>query len=80
MWMCSFIQSGDCFFIKCSDDKWRDSLGEILQSQEGVIWKEYGVRVKGYSLDSQIKYIRLLGASRETKGEEIKKKCSVILA
>ena len=38
-----------------------------------MIWGDYGVRVKGYSLDAQVKFIRLLGVSPETGEEEIKK-------
>ena len=53
--------------IKCSDDSWRDSLGRRLQSTEGVMWKDYGVKVKGYSLDAEVKFIRVLGVSPETK-------------
>ena len=44
-----------------------------LQSPEGVIWGDYGVRVQGYSLDAQVKFIRLLGVSPETGEEKIKK-------
>ena len=43
-----------------------------MKSAEGVTWTEYGVRVKGYSLDAQVKFIRLLGVSPETQEEEIK--------
>ena len=32
-------------FIKLSDDKYRDMLVDKLQSAEGVIWKDYGVKV-----------------------------------
>ena len=38
-----------------------------------MTWCEYGVRVKGYSLDAEVKFIRLLGVSPETGEEEIKK-------
>ena len=54
-------------FVKCSDDRWRDIFVARLQSQNGIVWQAFGVRVKGYSLDSQVKFIRLLGASPETK-------------
>ena len=59
-------------FIKCSDEQGRDILVTKVQSVEGVIWSEYGVRVKGYSLDAQVKFIRLMGASPETTEGEIK--------
>ena len=39
-----------------------------------MIWTEYGVRVKGYSLYAEVKFIRLLGVSPETGEEEIKKR------
>ena len=35
-----------------------------------MIWTD--VRVKGYSLDAQVKFIRLLGVSPETGEDEIK--------
>lgn len=59
-------------FIKCSDEQWRDAMVARVQSDEGVTWSEYGVRVKGYSLDAQVKFIRLLGVSPETEEEEIR--------
>ena len=60
-------------FIKFSEEKWRDILVAKVQSAEGVVWSEYGVKVKGYSLDAQVKFIRLLGVSPETVEEDIKK-------
>ena len=60
-------------FVKFCDDQWRDQVVERLQSNEGVVWKEYGVKVKGYSLDAEVKFFRLLGVSPETGEEEIKK-------
>ena len=36
------------------------------------MWKDYGVTVKGYSLDAEVKFIRLLGVSPETGEDEIK--------
>ena len=53
-------------FIKCSSEQGRDDLVAKVQSSEGVTWSEYGVKVKGYSLDAQVKFIRLMGASPET--------------
>ena len=55
-----------------SGESWRDAV-KRLQSAEGVTWGEYGVRVKGYSLDAEVKFIRLLGVCAETGEEEIKK-------
>ena len=60
-------------FMKFKEDQWRDRAVAKLQSAEGVIWKEYGVKVKGYSLDAEVKYFRLLGVSPETDAEEIKR-------
>ena len=60
-------------FIKFSGESWRDAVVERLQSAEGVVWGEYGVRIKGYSLDAEVKFIRLLGVSPETGEDEIKK-------
>ena len=59
-------------FLKFTDDSWRDKAVERLQSSEGVIWKEYGVKVRGYSLDAEVKHFRLLGVSPETSAEDIK--------
>ena len=59
-------------FIKFSEERWRDVVVERLQSEEGVTWSDYGVRVKGYSLDAEVKFIRLLGVSPETGEEAIK--------
>ena len=60
-------------FVKFSSDNWRDKVVEKLQSNEGVIWKEYGVKIKGYSLDAEVKHFRLLGVSPETTADDIKK-------
>ena len=60
-------------FIKFSEDKWRDAVVERLQSDNGIIWKQYGVKIKGYSLDAEVKFFRLLGVSPETTEEEIKR-------
>ena len=32
-------------FLKFSDDTWRDQIVEKIQSSEGVMWKEYGVKI-----------------------------------
>ena len=60
-------------FLKFSEDQWRDKVVEKLQSADGVIWREYGVKVRGYSLDAEVKFFRLLGVSPETDAEEIKR-------
>ena len=62
-------------FVKFSDEQIRDEVVLRLQSPQGVIWSgsDYGVKVKGYSVDSQIKFIRLLGVSPETSEHEIRK-------
>ena len=59
-------------FMKFKSDFWRDSIVAKLQSTEGIVWKEYGVKVRGYSIDAEVKYFRLLGASPETSAEDIK--------
>ena len=59
-------------FIKFSSEESRDSVNEKVQSQRGVTWTHYGVRVKGYNLDAQVKRISLLGAGPETTAEDIK--------
>ena len=60
-------------FIKCCSDQIRDELVARIQSPRGVVWTEYNVRVKGYSLDPGVKFIRLLGAGPQTDIEEIKR-------
>ena len=60
-------------FVRFSDEQFRDDVVSRIQSSEGVIWTDYRVRVKGYSLDAQVKFIRLLGVSPEIGVEEIKK-------
>ena len=58
-------------FIRFTEDKFRDLIVGRIRSSTGVTWTEYRVKVKGYSLDSQVKFIRLLGVSPETEGDEI---------
>ena len=53
-------------FIRFSEEEFRDDIVANLQSAEGVIWSDYRVKVKGYSLDAQVKLIRLLGVSPDT--------------
>ena len=59
-------------FIKCSEERYRDEIVMKIQSEQGVVWSDYRVRVKGYSLDAQVKFIRLLGVSPETTEDEIR--------
>ena len=59
-------------FIRFSEESLRDATVARLQSAEGVTWSDYRVKVKGYSLDAQVKFIRLLGVSPETEVDEIK--------
>ena len=60
-------------FLRFSEEKFCDEIVARIQSPEGVIWTDYKVRVKGYSLDAQVKLIRLLGVSPETEEDEIKR-------
>ena len=59
-------------FVRFTDEKLRDEAVARLQSPAGVIWGDYKVKVKGYSLDAQVKFVRLLGVSPETGEKEIK--------
>ena len=38
----------------------------MLQSQVGLKWSSYGVRVKGNSLDAQFTFIRVLGSNERS--------------
>ena len=58
-------------FIRFTDDKYRDEVVARIRSAAGVTWSAYRVKVKGYSLDAQVKFIRLLGVSPETEAPEI---------
>ena len=60
-------------FIRFSEDVFRDEVVAKIQSPAGLVWSDYRVRVKGYSLDAQVKFIRLLGVSPETGEDEIKR-------
>ena len=59
-------------FVKFKTEHARDHVNERVQSPEGISWTSYGVRVRGYSLEAQVKRMVLLGASPETTSEEIK--------
>ena len=59
-------------FIKFRNEGAKNIVVDRLQSPTGVFWTEYGVHVKGHSLDANVKLIRILGVSPETTSEEIK--------
>ena len=59
-------------FVKFTEEKSGDEVMVKVQSQVGLKWSLYGVRVKGYSLDAQVKFIRVLGVSPETTEAEIR--------
>ena len=60
-------------FVRYKKDQFRDEVVEKINSKEGIKWVHYGVRVKGYSLEAQIKLIKVMGFSPETTAEEIKR-------
>ena len=57
-------------FIKFKTEEVRDQMVERLQT--GVFWTDYGVSVRGHSLDADVKLIRVLGVSPETTADDIK--------
>ena len=57
-------------FIKFKTEEARDAVHERLQA--GVHWTEYGVTIKGHSLDANVRFIRVLGVSPETTADDIK--------
>ena len=59
-------------FIKFISEEIRNQMVERLQNGSGVLWTEYGVNVRGHSLDADVKLIRVLGVSPETTAEDIK--------
>ena len=59
-------------FVKFKSEDSRDQAVARIQAQNGLLWTDYGVRVKGHSLDATVKIITVLGASPETTEEEIK--------
>ena len=59
-------------FIKFKTEVVRDEVVARLQGMNGVMWTEYGVPVRGHSLDGTVKVITVMGASPETTEEEIK--------
>ena len=60
-------------FIRFSEDRFRDDILAKVQAPAGLMWSHYRVRVKGYSLDAEVKFVRLLGVSPETGEEEIQR-------
>ena len=52
-------------FVRFDSDTVRDEIASKIRG-EGLYWSEYNVRVKGYSLDAEVKFIRVLGVSPET--------------
>ena len=59
-------------FIKFKSEDSRDQVVARFKAQNGLLWTDYGVRVKGHSLDATVKIITVLGASPETTEEEMK--------
>ena len=59
-------------FIKFTTEQIRDEVVNRLQGMNGVMWTEYGVPVRGHSLDANMKVITVLGASPKTTEEDIK--------
>ena len=59
-------------FVKFKSEDSRDQVVASLQAPNGLLWTDYGVRVKGHSLDATVKIITVLGASPETTEEEMK--------
>ena len=58
-------------FLKFKSEQIRDEVALKLQNRNGVMWTEYQVSVRGYSLDAMVKVITVLGASPETDEQEI---------
>ena len=59
-------------FIKFTTESIRDEVVTRLQATNGLLWTEYGVKVKGHSLDGTVRVITVYGASPETTEDEIK--------
>ena len=57
-------------FIKFKSEEIRDQMVDRLKT--GVLWTEYGVSVRGHSLDADVRLIRVLGVSPETSADDIK--------
>ena len=50
-------------FIKFKSENSRDQVVVKLQAPNGLRWTDYGVNVRGHSLDATVKIITVLGAS-----------------
>ena len=59
-------------FIKFTSENIRDEVVTRLQAANGLMWSEYGVKVKGHSLDGTVRIITVYGASPETTEQEMK--------
>ena len=59
-------------FVKFKSETSRDQMVARIQAQNGLLWTEYGVKVRGHSLDASVKIITVLGACPETTEEEMK--------
>ena len=59
-------------FIKFKNEGAKNQVVNRLKSGQGILWSEYGVHVRGYNLDANVKQIRILGISPETSAEDIK--------
>ena len=57
-------------FIKFKSEEIRDQMVDRLKT--GVLWTEYGVSVRGHSLDADVRLIRVLGVSPETSADDIR--------
>ena len=58
--------------IKFRTREKRDQVVDRLQTANGVLWTEYGVSVRGHSLDANVRVIRVLCVSPETTAVGIK--------
>ena len=59
-------------FIKFKTENSRDEVVTRLQATNGLMWTEYGVKVRGHSLDGTVRIITVYGASPETTEQEVK--------
>ena len=57
-------------FIKFKSEVIRDQVVARLQTMNGIMWTDYGVNVRGHSLDANVKLIKVLGGvSPETTAD-----------
>ena len=47
-------------FVKFKSEKSRDEVVDRLQASNGLLWTEYGVKIRGHSLDATVKIITVL--------------------